>query len=75
MFGLDSIPGFGKITAIVERVISVMEKLADNTDIREQFAETGILKAGFTCYDYRVDFVIMDRRKNTIPADVEIQEE
>lgn len=75
MFPLDSIPGFGKIVGIAERVVAVAEKLADNTDIREQFAETGVLKAGFTVYDYRVDFVVTDHRKTTIPAEVEIPEE
>lgn len=75
MVGFDSIPGFGKILSMVERVVSVAEKLADNTDIREQFAETGVLKAGFTVYDYRVDFVVTDHRKTTIPAEVEIPEE
>ncbi|MBO5003363.1 hypothetical protein J6C36_03755 [Methanocorpusculaceae archaeon] len=75
MFGVDGIPGFGKIIGIAERCVKVGETLVNNTDIMEQFKASGILKAGFSVYDYRVDFTVLDKRKNTIPAEVEITEE
>lgn len=75
MFGMDSIPGFGKIIGIAERCVKVAETLVNNTDIMEQFKASGILKAGFSVYDYRVDFTVLDKRKNTIPAEVEVPED
>ena len=75
MLGFDGIPGFGKIIGIAERCVKVAETLVNNTDIMEQFKASGILKAGFSVYDYRVDFVVLDKRKNTLTAEVETPEE
>jgi len=65
------IPGLGKIIGIAERCVKVAETLVSNTDIMEQFQASGILKAGFSVYDYRVDFTVLDKRKNTLTAEVE----
>lgn len=69
-FDPEKIPGFGKIFGIVERVVIVLEKLADNTTIREQFRETGVINAGFQIYDYEVKFTVTDKNKTAIPADI-----
>ena len=71
----EALPGFGRILAIVERVVSAAELLLKNTDIVEQFHETGILKTQFSVYDYKIRLDIEDTRKTTITAEVEITEE
>lgn len=68
----ESIPGFGKILSIVERIVKIMELLLQNTDIMDQFHETGIIKTQFSVYDYRVRLDIEDTRKTAIPADAEV---
>jgi len=70
-FDLEKIPGFGKIYGIVERLITVLEKLAENTTIREQFRDTGVINAGFSIYDYEVKFTVTDMKKTAIPAEIE----
>jgi hypothetical protein len=70
-FDPEKIPGFGKIYGIVERIVIVLEKLAENTTIREQFKETGVINAGFSIYDYEVKFTVTDKNKTAIPAEIE----
>ena len=70
---LEAIPGFKTILSIVERVVSAVELLLKNTDIMEQFRDTGIIKTQFSVYDYKVRLDIEDTRKTAIPAEVEVE--
>lgn len=70
MFGLESIPGFGKYVELAERVIGIAEKIISEGKFRERWIETGKLAGTFTLDEYRVKFEIEDTKRTAIPAEI-----
>jgi len=68
---LDNIPEVGNIINVGSRIMELLNKMLENTDIKEHFKQTGIINAGFNVYDYSVKFTIEDKRKTTINAEVQ----
>ncbi|MDV0442583.1 hypothetical protein [Methanorbis furvi] len=70
MFGLDSIPGFGKYVALAERVVGLAERIITEGKFREKWLETGKITGTFSLDEYRVKFEIEDTKRTAIPAEI-----
>jgi hypothetical protein len=66
--------GLGDIAEAMKlgnRVVSILEKLTTDARIREQFALDGKIEGKFSLLDYEVKFVVEDRKRVSIPAEIE----
>ena len=73
---LDSIPGVGDIVKIGTKALDVLNKILDNTGIRNKFRETGRVNGVVSIYDYKVTFLVEDlKRKNATAIEGEVVED
>jgi len=67
---IDSFPEVGNVVKVGSAVVNAFNKLMDNTDIRQRFKTTGVVKGSVTIYDYRVAFIVEDMKRRAIEAEV-----
>jgi len=69
MFG--DIAGIGDALKLGNRIVSVLERLSTDPDVKRKLQTDGKYLGGFTIGDYEVKFDIIDRKKTAIPAKIE----
>lgn len=69
MFG--EIAGIGDALKLGNRLVTILERLSTDPDVKRKLQTDGKYLGGFTIGDYEVKFDIIDRKKSSIVAEIE----
>lgn len=69
MFG--EIAGIGDALKLGNRIVTILERLSTDPDVKRKLQTDGKYLGGFTIGDYEVKFDIIDRKKTAIPVEIE----
>lgn len=63
--------GIGDAIKLGTKIVGVLERLTTDTNIKDEFRAKGLIKGMFSLGDYAVEFVVRDKKRSAIPAEVE----
>jgi len=69
MFG--EIAGIGDALKLGNRIVTILERLSTDPDVKRKLQTDGKYLGGFTIGDYEIKFDIIDRKKTAIPAEID----
>jgi hypothetical protein len=69
MFG--DIAGIGDALKLGNRIVTILERLSSDPEVKRKLQTDGKYLGGFTIGDFEIKFDIIDRKKTAIPAEIE----
>ena len=75
MEGINNMMGnlgnIGDAVKLGTKLVNVLERVVTDTEIREEFRAKGFIQGTFSLNDYGVNFMVYNKKKTSIPAQVE----